>query len=117
MKERDQTTVFSEADIEDAALFAASTRTEQPQPVCDDADEMMVDDIARQEEMEMEALLASLEDTDNHEPATQQPQPQQEPQQASSYFDDDNDYDQIFIELIQNEGSKPAQPTDDMEMC
>jgi len=107
----DQTAVFSEADIEEASMHAA-TRIEEPQQV-DNADEIMVDDIARQEEMEMEALLASLADNELQEPARQ---PQHE-QPSPSYFDDDDDYDQIFMELIQDGDSQSTHSQDVMEMC
>jgi hypothetical protein len=110
MKEKDQTVVFSDAEIEEAVL-------EEPRSIPENVEEIMVDDIARQEEMEMEALLASLPDHENREPVLQSHQPQHEQLPSTAFFENDDDYDEIFMELIQNESSQLTLSQDAMDMC
>jgi hypothetical protein len=124
LKERDADAIFCDADIEDAAAFAiprsrsslGSPSREVPRQMPSNIDQIMADDIARQEEMEMEALLASLQDAENQEPAPGSKHHHQETGLSLAYFDEDDDYDEIFMELIHNEKSPPAHSQDVMDM-
>ncbi|ROT41244.1 hypothetical protein SODALDRAFT_330968 [Sodiomyces alkalinus F11] len=89
---------FSEADIDDAAEILIQERQRedvgQVRQSDANADEMMVDEIALQEERELEALLMSYDER----PAGQQSQDVvQRPDPPS--LSDDEDYDAIFMEL------------------
>jgi hypothetical protein len=88
----------TDQDIEDAAAFAASAQ----QPLAEEWDEMMADDVARYEEMELNARLADMEAA---AAAAQQQQQQQQRQQhqtqlAAMMGDDfDDDFDQVLMGL------------------
>lgn len=72
-----------------------------------DVDALMVDDIERQEEAEVQALVSALEGS------AWSP--------SSSHFSDDDDYDGLFMDLIseqqwqQQEGQAPSY-SQDVEM-
>lgn len=90
---------FSEADIDDAAeILIEQRQREAAQPQHEshaNADEMMVDEIALQEERELEALLMSY---DERSPTQQPPDGIQRPYSPS--LSDDEDYDALFMELV-----------------
>jgi hypothetical protein len=60
-------------------------------------DEEMVDELAQQEEAEIEALI-SMMDTDR---ASEHPESYQRPE--TPYSSDDEEYDHIFIDVIKQE--------------
>ncbi|SPN97494.1 uncharacterized protein DNG_01008 [Cephalotrichum gorgonifer] len=89
----DTAAILTEADIEDAAAVADAS---QP-----DYDSMMVDDVARQEELELEALLATMNQETQSTPTVEANSTQRPP--SEYYFSDDDEYEEIFMQLIQNE--------------
>lgn len=76
-----------------------------------DYDAMMVDDVAKQEEAELEALLAEMEEAQS----TSTPQPRADPTQrppSGCYLEDGDEYEEIFMQLVQNEsGNGDAMDT------
>lgn len=76
-----------------------------------DYDAMMVDDVARQEEAELEALLAEMEQAQS----MSAPQPRADPTQRpppGCYLEDGDEYEEIFMQLAQNEpGNGDAMDT------
>lgn len=66
-----------------------------------DYDAMMVDDVARQEEAEFEALLAEMEEAQS----TAAPPPRTDHMQrppSGCYLEDDDEYEEIFMQLAQS---------------
>ncbi|KAH7149542.1 hypothetical protein B0J13DRAFT_621390 [Dactylonectria estremocensis] len=91
---------FSEADIEDAMSF------QQEEPDIIEDDDMMVDDTM--EEEELEAMLASYEE-----------QSTSSSRRPPSTIMSDEDYDDIFAELVSQEQHQPAfhhQSLDQMDI-
>ncbi|KAL2178089.1 uncharacterized protein P884DRAFT_299345 [Thermothelomyces heterothallicus CBS 202.75] len=69
-----------------------------------DLDALMADAVAQQEEAEIEALLSALEG-------------QEESSQSPAQFSDDEDYDGLFMDLIQQEqGEQEMGHSQDVEM-
>ena len=75
-----------------------------------DHDAMMVDDVARQEEAELEALLAGMEHEAQSTAA--RTDPSQRPN-SGCYSSDDDEYDEIFMQLGQDE----SRGGDAMDTC
>lgn len=75
-------------------------------------DAMMVDDVARQEEAELEALLAMEQEAKAASAAGARADPAQRPP-SGCYPSDDDEYDEIFMQLIQNE----SRGGDAMDTC
>lgn len=103
-KELDATAITSEADIEDAAAMAEASQQ--------DYDAMMADDVVRQEEAELEALLALQQEAQSTSAADVQANSAQRPD-SECYLADDDGYDEIFMQLIQNE----SHDGDAMDTC
>jgi hypothetical protein len=91
----------TDQDIEDAAAFAASAQ----QPLAEEWDEMMADDVAWYEEMELNARLADMEAAAAAAQQQQQQQQQQQRQQHQTQLavmmgdDFDDDFDQVLMGL------------------
>ncbi|CAI4215367.1 unnamed protein product [Parascedosporium putredinis] len=103
-RENDAAGMPTERDIEDAANLADQQFSQQ---IFEDVDSLMADEAARQEQLELEALLASYESpipVSNAQPFSQRP--------PSIYISDDEEYDQIFMELAGDE----TVLVEDMEM-
>lgn len=76
-----------------------------------DYDAMMVDDVARQEEAELEALLAEMEEAQSTSTPQQRADPTQRPP-SGCYLEDGDEYEEIFMQLVQNEsGNGDAMDT------
>ncbi|KAG7136678.1 hypothetical protein HYQ45_005838 [Verticillium longisporum] len=90
--------VFSEADIEHAAelLMQEEASSEIQQPP-ENIDDMMVDEMAMQEQSELDALVMAY-----HEPAMDQQAASNSSTDAHS-MSDDEDYDAIFLGLVSQE--------------
>ncbi|CRK38433.1 hypothetical protein BN1708_007756 [Verticillium longisporum] len=87
--------VFSEADIENAAelLMQEEAASEIQQPP-ESIDDMMVDEMAMQEQSELDALVMAY-----HEPTINQQAASTSSTDAHS-MSDDEDYDAIFMDLV-----------------
>ncbi|KAF6821934.1 hypothetical protein CPLU01_12330 [Colletotrichum plurivorum] len=92
--------VYSEADIEDAADFSRDYTRE----ITDDIDDLMIDDIAQQEQAELDALVSSY-GQDLGSPQQQQASAQSDPYNLS----DDEDYDALFMDLVSQETNQDTQ--------
>lgn len=94
--------VEEEDDFEEAR--PAEQKKETPSRLED-----MVDEVAQQEDAEMEALLSMLE-TDAWEPPANKQQLHEE--SNTPYGSDDDEYDQLFMEINIDEanGGLPSQP-------
>ncbi|KAI1270267.1 hypothetical protein F5Y18DRAFT_421756 [Xylariaceae sp. FL1019] len=80
-----------------------------PEEVNEESDDMMVDSIAQDEEAEMDAMLSLLQSS-----ASQQEQPSRP---DSIYGSDDEDYDALFMDMMnQQEGNSASHPSNDMDM-
>lgn len=93
-KELDTAAIPSEAEMEDAAAPAEASQQ--------DYEAMMVDDIARHEEAELEALLALQQEAQSTSATEARADPAQPPH-SDCYLADDDGYDEIFMQLSQNE--------------
>ncbi|PKS07784.1 hypothetical protein jhhlp_006392 [Lomentospora prolificans] len=94
-KENEAAEILTEADIEDAANM---TDQKNQQEIPEDIDAMMADEIARQEQLELDALVTSYEQP--WVPSESQNESSQRP--PSIYMSDDEEFDQIFMELAEN---------------
>ncbi|EXF74478.1 hypothetical protein CFIO01_01956 [Colletotrichum fioriniae PJ7] len=101
--------MFSEADIEDAA----SVLQERAQRILNDADDMMVDAIAQEEQDELDALLLSYDQSSDAQPESGSSQMMQSDPYGLS---DDEDYDSLFMNLVSQESSQPDASSQDMDM-
>ncbi|KAK2038300.1 hypothetical protein LZ31DRAFT_559709 [Colletotrichum somersetense] len=101
--------LFSEADIEDAAAIAQ----ERAQQIPNDADDMMVDAIAQEEQDELDALLLSYDQSS--EPQYSAHSSQSMHTDASS-LSDDEDYDALFMNLLSQEGGDVDASSQQMDM-
>lgn len=101
--------MFSEADIEDAA----SVLQERAQRIPNDADDMMVDAIAQEEQDELDALLLSHDQSSDAQPESGSSQMMQSDPYGLS---DDEDYDSLFMNLVSQESSQPDASSQDMDM-
>ena len=104
-KELDTMGVLSEADIEDAAAMAEASSQQ-------DYDAMLVDDVAQREEAELEALLAMEQETQPTSAVDARTNSAQRPP-SGCYLADDDEYEEIFMQLIQNE----SRDGDAMDTC
>lgn len=78
-------------------------------------DSMMVDDVARQEELELEALIANMEQEAQLASSTAKAQSHSAQHPPSCYhFSDDDEYEEIFMQLSQNESHDVG---DEMDTC
>ncbi|KAK1975999.1 hypothetical protein LZ30DRAFT_785867 [Colletotrichum cereale] len=101
--------LFSEAEIEDAAAIAQERALQIP----NDADDMMVDAIAQEEQEELDALLSSYDQSSKPRHSTHSSQ--------STHMDafslsDDEDYDALFMNLVSQEGSDMDASSQQMDM-
>ncbi|KAK3296792.1 uncharacterized protein B0H64DRAFT_390334 [Chaetomium fimeti] len=84
------------AQEEEEMRMQAQQQQQQQQPprgyVDRDADAFMADTIAQQEEAELEALVSDMEE-----------------KRASAHFSDDEDYDGLFMDLIQQQQQQQRQ--------
>ncbi|KAK2056670.1 hypothetical protein LY76DRAFT_594932 [Colletotrichum caudatum] len=101
--------LFSEADIEDAAAIAQ----ERAQQIPNDADDMMVDAMAQEEQDELDALLLSYDQSS--EPQYSAHSSQSMHTDASS-LSDDEDYDALFMNLLSQEGGDVDASSQQMDM-
>jgi len=108
-KENDVAGMPTEEDLEDA-ITMVDQQDQLEAMVPEDLDDMMVDEIARQEELELEALLASYEQPSPPPSSnSQEGLPQRPP---SPYYSDDEEYDQIFMELAENDLGEAGEDTE-----
>ncbi|KEZ38777.1 Uncharacterized protein SAPIO_CDS10810 [Scedosporium apiospermum] len=108
-KENDVAGMPTEEDLEDA-ITMVDQQDQLEAMVPEDLDDMMVDEIARQEELELEALLASYEQPSPPLSSnSQEGLPQRPP---SPYYSDDEEYDQIFMELAENDLGEAGEDTE-----
>lgn len=99
-KQLESDAVYSEADIDDAADFSRDYTRE----ITDDIDDLMIDDIAQQEQAELDALVSSYGQDSGL------PQQQQESAPSDPYnLSDDEDYDALFMDLVSQETSQDTQ--------
>ncbi|KAF2229360.1 hypothetical protein EV356DRAFT_455981 [Viridothelium virens] len=83
-------------------FFMSQTTPQNSQPSCDDARE--IDDIERQQQEDLEALLSLMETEEEQGQARQA-------QDSQRYGSDDEDYDSIFLGLM-NDGEQKAEAMD-----
>ena len=97
MKNTDIDGLVFEDEIDDIPeLFAESESSRATQ----DSDEMMVDTIAQEEEEELDAMFSMLET---------QPRSQPPAQPDSPFLSDDDDYDSIFMDLLNQQQQQQQQ--------
>ncbi|KAM0333401.1 hypothetical protein ACHAQA_002062 [Verticillium albo-atrum] len=107
-KQLESNAIFSEADIEDAAQLLMQQELEleasQDQQPPEEVDDMMVDEMALQEENELDALLMAY-----NEPTNDQQMASGAHADANS-MSDDEDYDALFMDLVSQQD--PSQQMD-----
>ncbi|KAK2030492.1 hypothetical protein LX32DRAFT_638057 [Colletotrichum zoysiae] len=101
--------LFSEADIEDAAVIAQ----ERAQQIPNDADDMMVDAIAQEEQDELDALLLSYDQSSKPQYSAHSSQSMHT---DASSLSDDEDYDALFMNLLSQEGGDVDASSQQMDM-
>ena len=95
LKNTDIDGLVFEDEIDDIPeLFAESSRATQ------DSDEMMVDTIAQEEEEELYAMFSMLET---------QPRSQAPARPDSPFLSDDDDYDSMFMDLLNQQQQQQQQ--------
>jgi hypothetical protein len=99
----------TDADIDDAARIGEEiSHRQQPEM---DVDDMMADAIAQEEEAELEALLSSMPRDD------MDMQISGEKRADSPHFSEDEDYDALFVDLLNQQGGQGGVGQDgDTEM-
>ncbi|KAL0942675.1 uncharacterized protein CTRU02_200561 [Colletotrichum truncatum] len=100
-KQLESDAIYSEAEIEDAAALSQNRVPQMP----DDADDMMVDVIAQEEQEELDALLSSYSQCSE---AQAPPDPYN--------LSDDEDYDALFLSLVSQENHPPDASSQEMDM-
>ncbi|OLN93099.1 hypothetical protein CCHL11_07505 [Colletotrichum chlorophyti] len=105
-KQLEGDTMYSEADIEDAAMLPQSS----VQNVHEDLDDMMVDAIAQEEQAELDALLLSYSQSADRQ------QPAHAAQSDSLSLSDDEDYDALFLNLASQDTGEPDASSHQMDM-
>lgn len=99
----------TDADIDDAARIEEKTNAQQQPDM--DVDDMMADAIAQEEEAEMEALLSSMPRDDMEMQIPEEKRPD------SPHFSEDEDYDALFMDLLNQQGEQGGVGQDgDTEM-
>ena len=96
-KEEELARFGTDAEIEEAARLQEEMADAVFSSDGDGDDDMMIDDIARAEEAEIEALLSSMPHTP---PSSNQ---MVDPRTDSPSFSDDDDYDSLFMDFAAQE--------------
>ncbi|KAK4237430.1 hypothetical protein C8A03DRAFT_16031 [Achaetomium macrosporum] len=104
--ELDEYLAAIDADLvaqEEAELRRIREQQQQQQPGNVDVDALMADVIAQEEEAEVDALVSALEAGSDG-------------QRQSTHFSDDEDYDGLFMDLIQQQDGERICYSQDVEM-
>lgn len=116
--------MLTEHDFDDAAEWTQHPSRLSPSPHYDDDDDNMDDDedpdermaeiLAREEEAELEAMIASMNEA-GLPSQPQRRQPARPPSPHWANFSDDGDYDALFAEMLSDKIQDPA--SEDMDMA